>query len=115
MQRPHPPIVIGGKGPKRTLLATAKWAQQWNAIAQSVDEWSALKTILHEHCVAVGREPAEIDCSVNVMLPPDGELGPSLEKVVAFRDAGADIAIMNLPHGAPISLVDDLATALSTL
>ena len=115
VQRPHPPIVIGGKGPKRTLLATAKWAQQWNAIAQSVDEWSALKTILHEHCVAVGREPAEIDCSVNVMLPPDGELGPSLEKVVAFRDAGADIAIMNLPHGAPISLVDDLATALSTL
>jgi len=115
VQRPHPPIVIGGKGPKRTLRATAKWAQQWNAIVQTVDEWSALKTILHEHCVAVGREPAEIDCSVNVMLPPDGELGPSLEKVVAFRDAGADIAIMNLPHGAPIYLVDDLATALSTL
>ena len=115
VQRPHPPIVIGGKGPKRTLLATAKWAQQWNAIAQSVDEWSALKSILHEHCAAVGRNPAEIDCSVNVMLPPDGELGPALEKVVAFRDAGADIAIMNLPHGAPISLVDDLATALSTL
>jgi len=35
--------------------------------------------------------------------------------VVAFRDAGADIAIMNLPHGAPVSLVDGLATALSTL
>ena len=115
VQRPHPPIVIGGKGPKRTLRATAKWAQQWNAIVQTVDEWSTLKMILHEHCVAVGRDPAEIDCSVNVMLPPDGELGPSLEKVVAFRDAGADIAIMNLPHGAPISLVDDLATALSTL
>jgi len=115
VQRPHPPIVIGGKGPKRTLRATAKWAQQWNAIVQTVDEWSALKAILREHCVAVGRDPAEIDCSVNVMLPPDGELGPSLEKVVAFRDAGADIAIMNLPHGAPVSLVDGLATALSTL
>ena len=115
IQRPHPPITIGGKGPKRTLLATAKWAQQWNAIVQTVDEWSTLKTILHEHCVAVGRDPAEIDCSVNVMLPPDGELGPSLEKVVAFRDAGADIAIMNLPLGAPVSFVDDLATALTTV
>jgi F420-dependent oxidoreductase-like protein len=115
VQRPHPPIVIGGKGPRRTLLAAAKWAQQWNAIAQTVDEWSALKAILHEHCVAVGRDPAEIDCSVNVLLPPDGDLGPALEKVRAFRDAGADIAIMNLPHGAPISLLHDLAMALATV
>ena len=115
VQRPHPPITIGGKGPKRTLLATAKWAQQWNAIAQTVEEWAALEAILHEHCLAVGRDPAQIDCSVNVMLPPDGELGPALEKVVAFRDAGADIAIMNLPLGAPVSFVDDLAAALATV
>jgi F420-dependent oxidoreductase-like protein len=112
VQRPHPPITIGGKGPKRTLLAAAKWAQQWNAITQSVEEWTNLKKILLDHCAAVGRDPAEIDCSVNVMLPPDGELGPALEKVAAYREAGADIAIMNLPHGAPPSILEPLASAL---
>src|SRR5579875_1254889 len=29
-QRPHPPIVIGGSGEKRTLRTTAKYAQHWN-------------------------------------------------------------------------------------
>ena len=35
VQTPHPPITIGGKGPKRTLRAVARWAQQWNVIVQS--------------------------------------------------------------------------------
>ena len=32
VQTPHPPITIGGKGPKRTLRAVARWAQHWNVI-----------------------------------------------------------------------------------
>ena len=115
VQRPHPPITIGGKGPKRTLLAAAKWAQQWNAITQSVEEWQGLKAILLDHCAAVGRDASEIECSVNVMLPTDGDLGPAIERAAAYRDAGADIAIMNLPHGAPTTLLDDVATALEPL
>ena len=35
VQRPHPPITIGGRGKQRTLRTVARWAQQWNAIAQS--------------------------------------------------------------------------------
>lgn len=115
VQQPHPPIVIGGKGPRRTLRAAAMWAQQWNAITQSVEEWQGLKAILLEHCAAVGRDPAQIECSVNVMLPTDGDLGPAIERAAAYREAGADIAIMNLPHGAPTTLLDDLATALEPL
>ncbi len=46
VQRPHPPIVIGGKGPNRTLRAVAKWAQQWNAITESPEQWRELKEVL---------------------------------------------------------------------
>ena len=31
VQRPYPPITIGGNGPKRTLRAAARWATEWNA------------------------------------------------------------------------------------
>ena len=115
VQQPHPPITIGGKGPKRTLRAVARWAQQWNAITASVEEWQGLKGVLADHCATIGRDPAEIECSVNVMVPVDGDLGPALETVAAYRDAGADIVIMNLPHGAPASLLDTVATALQPL
>ncbi|HTY71635.1 MAG TPA: TIGR03560 family F420-dependent LLM class oxidoreductase [Actinomycetes bacterium] len=115
VQRPHPPITIGGRGPRRTLLAVARWAQQWNSLTQSPEEWLGLKHVLLEHCAAVGRDAAEIECSVNVMLPTAGELGPAFEKAAGYRDAGVDIAIMNLPHGAPPSLLEPLADGLAAI
>jgi len=115
VQRPHPPIVIGGSGPKRTLLATAKWAQQWNAITPGPEAWLASKAILLEHCAAVGRDPAEIECSVNVQVPGDGDLGPALEKIAAYGEAGVDIIVLGLPNGAPLSILDDLASAVAPL
>ena len=119
VQRPHPPITIGGRGPKRTLRAAARWAQQWNVIVSSADEWLGLKEILVGHCTDLGRSPAEITCSVNVRLDPDLELNKSIdlavESVIAYRDAGVDLLIMNLPHRAKPGILEPLATALTPL
>jgi F420-dependent oxidoreductase-like protein len=113
VQRPHPPITIGGRGRTRTLRTVARWAQQWNAITQSVDDWRSLKETLVGHCAALGRDPAEITCSVNVRV--DDGVGQAAELAAAYRDAGADLAIMNLPHRAPLDLVATLAEALTPL
>jgi F420-dependent oxidoreductase-like protein len=115
VQRPHPPIVIGGKGRTRTLRTAARWAQQWNAITQSPGEWRSLKQTLVEHCQRLGRDPAEITCSVNVRIDPGEGIGPAVEAAAAYRDAGADLAIMNLPHGAAPDILASLAGALSPL
>ncbi|MFD2421534.1 LLM class F420-dependent oxidoreductase [Amycolatopsis pigmentata] len=115
VQRPHPPIVIGGRGPKRTLRAVALWAQQWNSINSSVAEWQALKETLLVRCDEVGRNPEEIICSVNVMIDPERGIGPAVEEVAGYREAGADLVIMNLPHRAEPSLLEPLAEALAPL
>jgi F420-dependent oxidoreductase-like protein len=113
VQRPHPPITIGGRGRNRTLRTVARWAQQWNVISRSVDDWRSLKDTLVGHCAAAGRDPAEITCSVNVRV--DDGIGPAVELAAAYRDAGADLAIMNLPHQAPPDLLGPLAEALAAL
>jgi F420-dependent oxidoreductase-like protein len=113
VQRPHPPITIGGRGRTRTLRTAARRAQQWNAITQSPDDWSSLKETLVEHCERFGRDPAEITCSVNVRL--DDGIGPAAEVAAAYRDAGADLAIMNLPHQASPDILGPLADALLPL
>ncbi len=115
VQRPHPPITIGGGGPKRTLLAAAKWAQQWNVLTKTPQEWTALHEILLGHCSDVGRDPGEITCSVNIIVPTDGEFGPSLDLAAGYAEAGVDLIVWNLPHAAPPTILDTVAAHLAQL
>jgi F420-dependent oxidoreductase-like protein len=115
VQRPHPPIVIGGRGPKRTLKTAARWAQHWNVIVPGPQEWTALKEILVGHCEAIGRDPAEITCSVNVRLGEVGGIGPGAELAARYREAGVDLVIFNLPQPFDPAVLDPLADAVSAL
>jgi len=115
VQRPHPPITIGGKGPKRTLGAVARWAQQWNAISSDAAEWLSLKEILIERCGEVGRDPAEITCSVNVRIDPDAELAVVVDQITPYAEAGADLVVLNLPLNAEPTILAPLAELVTPL
>jgi F420-dependent oxidoreductase-like protein len=115
VQRPHPPITIGGTGPRRTLGAVARWAQQWNALVPDVDRWRELKQTLAQRCAEAGRDITEITCSVNVRIDPDVALGVAIEDVARWRDAGVDLVIMNLPLNAEPGILEPLATGLAEL
>ena len=115
VQQPHPPITIGGRGKTRTLRTVARWAQQWNAITQAPADWLELREVLAGHCAAIGRDLAEITCSVNVRLEPDSDLDAVLASITEFRDAGVDLVIVNVPlHASPESL-GPLAKALASV
>ena len=65
VQKPHPPLWVGGNGPKRTLRVAAKWADVWScdvwpSSTAAMDSTYALAGVLDEHCRAVGRDPASI-------------------------------------------------------
>jgi alkanesulfonate monooxygenase SsuD/methylene tetrahydromethanopterin reductase-like flavin-dependent oxidoreductase (luciferase family) len=115
VQQPHPPITIGGRGPKRTLRAVARWAQQWNVIAESPAQWLELKDVLAGHCAAIGRDIDEITCSVNVRVDADKNLEPVVTSAAAWRDAGLDLVILNLPQHAKPDSLTPLAAALTPL
>ncbi|GAA2825841.1 TIGR03560 family F420-dependent LLM class oxidoreductase [Kribbella solani] len=115
VQTPHPPITIGGKGPKRTLRAVARWAQQWNVIVANPEEWKPLKDVLVQRCEEVGRDVGEITCSVNVRIDPDSPLDKAVAAAAAYGEAGVDLVVMNLPLDAPPSVLEPLAKALAPL
>lgn len=60
LQKPHPPIMIGGGGEKKTLRVVAKHADMWNWFG-SVESLGAKIEILKGHCRDVGRKIAEIE------------------------------------------------------
>jgi F420-dependent oxidoreductase-like protein len=115
VQRPHPPVTIGGRGRTRTLRTAARWAQQWNAITPGVADWASLKQTLVEHCGRLGRDPREITCSVNVRVDGADAVKQAAELAAAYGEAGADLVIMNLPLAADPAILAPLAEALAPL
>jgi F420-dependent oxidoreductase-like protein len=66
VQKPHPPIMIGGTGEKVLLRIVAKHADMWNASA-SAERMRQLIEVIQRHADAVGRDAAAIEKTV--MLP----------------------------------------------
>jgi F420-dependent oxidoreductase-like protein len=113
VQRPHPPIVIGGRGRRRTLRTAARWAQQWNGIGPTPTEWKDLRAVLDEHCAAIGRDPREIESSVNVRY--DRSAGPNAvaDAAASYGEAGVDVVVVGMPQPFDPRDAERLADALA--
>ena len=88
VQRPYPPIWIGGSGPKRTLRIAAQYADVWNAAGGSPQEIAASSVILDQHCADIGRDPAQIRRSVQLGLRVD-----ELHQAVAIVDGYVKVGV----------------------
>ena len=87
VQRPRPPLTIGGQGERRTLRIAARWADDWNFPGGTPEQFAHKRKVLHEHCAALGRDPAQITCSTHVMAGSDA--GRTADQAAAFAAAGA--------------------------
>ncbi|MGZ4674991.1 MAG: LLM class F420-dependent oxidoreductase [Acidimicrobiia bacterium] len=114
VQRPHPPVTIGGNGPTRTLRTVARFAQQWNSTA-GIQHWPEIKAVLAERCDEIGRDPATIECSVNLRHDPTQDVAALAESAAAFAAAGADIGIVYLPVPHTAKVLEPIAEALRPL
>ena len=112
VQRPHPPIWIGGSGPKRTLRMVAQYADAWNATGETPEEYARLCSILDQHCATVDRDPSTIRRTVQLRL---GDAGDLARLVADFRTAGATEFILVLPRdGDHLAALDRAAADLDT-
>ena len=71
VQRPHPPILVGGGGEKRTLRTVARYADAANAgddAGTTPEEFRRKNDVLDAHCRDVGRDPSTIRRTTEIML-----------------------------------------------
>jgi F420-dependent oxidoreductase-like protein len=108
VQKPYPPFVIGGNGEKLTLRVVAQYADIWNALAGTVDEFKRLSAILDEHCAAVGRDPATIRRSIQFRTN-FGDLTATRDEIRDFIAAGVSHIILNLRYPYPEHAAQRLA------
>src|ERR1700722_93338 len=98
VQRPHPPICIGGSGERRTLRTAARFAQHWNFVGGTPEEFAHKREVLHAHCHDIGRDPAEILLSSHVMF--DGDPAAAAAAAAALGEVGVELGIVHIrpPH-----------------
>jgi F420-dependent oxidoreductase-like protein len=97
VQQPHPPILIGGMGPKVIQPLAARHADIWNFFVQERDPQAAqrLCTGFDAICRRVGRDPADVEKSTN--LHPQ-ELGAKemRDRITALANVGVQHFILSL-------------------
>jgi alkanesulfonate monooxygenase SsuD/methylene tetrahydromethanopterin reductase-like flavin-dependent oxidoreductase (luciferase family) len=93
VQQPHPPIWIGGSGPKRTLPLVARYADVWHTwgTPKSVQEASAR---IDELAAEAGRDPASIMRASSISLD---DLDTARAHVAKWADAGFGYLVCGWP------------------
>ena len=116
VQRPHPPILIGGSGEKKTIPLAARHFDHLNVIA-SFDQLAGKLDVVRQRCEEIDRDPATLETSMLLTVRLDDNVKPAeetggrmlagsadfiAEQVQAkVLDAGIDGVIINMPSYTP--------------
>ena len=101
LTRPHPPIMIGGGGERKTLRLVAQYADACNVFG-GPEAIHHKYEVLREHCQSIGRDPDEIERSVLQSVRLDlgdgnGEgAGQIVDRFGELADAGAQHVIFSV-------------------
>ena len=89
VQRPHPPIMIGGSG-DRMLRVVAEHADIWNYPGPPSPEFRQRDQVLMNHCAAIGRDSSEITRSMQTIVRCDDPDAPAATRALLLEmvDAG---------------------------
>ena len=110
----HLPIVVGGKGRRRTLRTAARFADQWDmTFPDGPADWLELDGVLREHCALAGRDQSEIARSVHLGFGEDDDTAELADRAAGFFDAGVDIVVWSMRGAVDASRLEPLANALA--
>jgi F420-dependent oxidoreductase-like protein len=108
IQKPYPPFVIGGAGEQLTLRVVAQYADVWNSMPATVDEFQHKQRVLREHCAVIGRDPAAIELSVQTRINYD-DIAATVTALQSLVAAGATHLVLMLNYPYPEGIVARLA------
>jgi F420-dependent oxidoreductase-like protein len=142
VQRPHPPLIVGGRARRRTVEAAARFADEYNTVLATAEECRERRERVEAACVAAGRDPATLVFSLMTTCvvgrdrdelrgrlgrlgAAEGDLDPTWvagtldeveEQIRALEAAGVErIFLQHLLHDdlETVALIGELATRLA--
>ena len=120
VQKPHPPILIGGSGERKTLRLVAQYGDACNLFARLPQEELQRKLdVLRDHCQSAGRPYEQIEKTTLdiIHLTRDGRNrtttpAAAIEHFAYLASMGIDQAIFSMPNVYDLEPFDLLATEI---
>ncbi len=107
VQRPRPPVIVGGHGPRRTPELAAKYADEFNIAFSPVEEVAVQFARVRAACQAAGRDPGTLVYSTAQVLCCGKDDAEVARRAAAIGRDPAELRANGLA-GTPAEIVDKL-------
>jgi len=118
ISQPHPRVLVGGSGERKTLRLVARYADACNLFATGPADISHKLEVLDRHCEAEGRDPATISRTMLAMGDAASDPDTFIANMAAYADLGIDLVEV-MPFGDPeadvTTIVERVVPALAQL
>jgi F420-dependent oxidoreductase-like protein len=95
VQSPHPPLIVGGSGGRRSVGLAARWADEYNTVSATADECRALRERIADACGREDREPLPLSVMTGLVREPDD----AVRQLTELVEAGVErVMLQHLDH-----------------
>jgi F420-dependent oxidoreductase-like protein len=108
VQQPHPPVIVGGGGPKRTPRLAATYADEFNLPFSSLADTEAQFGRVRAACEAQGRDPATLGLSAAQVVCCGRDEAEVERRAIAIGRQPAELRA-NGAAGTPDEVVERLS------
>jgi F420-dependent oxidoreductase-like protein len=116
LQRPHPPLLMGGLAGPRSAALAARYATEYNTVFPTPDDARERKARIDEACERAGRPPMPLSVMTGVIVGRDeSHLRKRIERVAQIRGDDAGPYLSDPPAGWIIGTVGQAAEQLAAL
>jgi F420-dependent oxidoreductase-like protein len=117
VQRPHPPLIVGGRGGRGTVEVAARWADEYNTTFAMPDDVRDRRRKLDEACERAGRDPSTLRLTVmttSVVGADEAELRERARRFLtrAGRPGEPDEWLAERRGGGLVGTVDEVLASL---
>ena len=116
VQRPHPPIIIGGNAGPRSAALAARYADEYNTVFATPAEAGERRAAVERACETAGREPLPFSLMTGVLVGRDrGELEERARRLSEVTGGDAASFLADPPSGWIVGTLEDAAAQIAAL